>query len=156
MIPSRIIFFFCFSFLFLTSRGMEFTKNNNDSLKAVIESIFEDLSRQKISPDKKYCALDYKKASEPDVDVFTKSEFILAKIDKAFVLKIMGYFNSFCADCRTEKAEPDLLNKMKSFLANGNYSIELNSISSGEHSPGIVCLIYGNGRYLFFSMGDKS
>lgn len=128
-----------------------------DTITIKIESIFNDLcSNEKISSSQKYCTFEFKTGDEPHVDVFdSKFELILASIDQSHIKKLMMFFETFCKNCSSNLHEFIIFRNDNKFLVEGEYSIELNYSRVNGEINDIICLIYGNGRYIFFTLGVK-
>jgi hypothetical protein len=136
---------------------LPFTINGQDSdlnhFKK-IDSCFSSLVAQSKNLRKKLFDFKYKNGQEPNVDIVDMDyELLLTKLEKSQILKLVGYFSNFY-----KKSEPSingkyLLNKMKLFLTPGSYSVEFSYKSANQNTTNVICLIYGQGKYILFSIG---
>lgn len=143
--------------IFLVTRinfglSQELNKVNKDWRK--IESIF-----QKIEPNselKSHCEFEYKKGSEPDVDMWDISyKLLLSDIDRPKVVKLVDYYVRCCNECDSNSTIRKFQVERDSFLTDDFYSIELNYKIVKKKTLGILALIYFKKGYILFSIDFK-
>ncbi|MEP6556612.1 MAG: hypothetical protein ABJB11_23860 [Ferruginibacter sp.] len=143
--------------VFLISILFPFATNGQDSERDKynkIDSSFINLVSQSQKSNKKLFDFEYKNGPEPNVDVIdTDFDLLLTKLEKSQILKLVSYFSNFYKQSEPDKTGKYLSNKMKSFLTHGIYSVEFNYKSINQITTNIICLIYGHGKYILFSLG---
>jgi hypothetical protein len=119
-----------------------------------IEIIFTQFRNHKKSTNEKLiCSFDYKKGAEPDVDVFdSRFQLIFSVSKNKFIEQIIKQFQSICEHCDESKSSLTAFQK-EIFFVKGTYLVNVNHQTINNETTQIICLIYGNGRYAFFTLG---
>ena len=74
---------------------------------------------------------------------------ILGEIYKEQIIKLVSYYIEACG----KKDKTITTQKVKDFIADKTYSIQLDYKVENNKTSNLICLVYDGQRYLFFSMG---
>lgn len=120
-----------------------------------VEQVFKNLSNNKnISSEKKVASFEFKEGDEPDVDVFgPNTELILASATNQQISELLELFKQFTVGTPSDMNQYNKFKEMQTFLTAGTYSLECNYTMEKKDVTDIICLIYGNNRYILLSFG---
>ena len=131
--------------------------NGQDSVQtdySQIDRSFNDLVIQSQNIKKTLFDFKYKDGEEPNVNVVDSNyQLLLTKLEKRHILHFVNYFSYFYERSEPAKSGKYLFQEIKSFLKPGTYAVEFNYKSVNQTTTNIICLIYGQGKYILFSIG---
>lgn len=131
-----------------------YTKDSTLTDEEKIEKIFKQFrNHKKNAIENLYCSFAYKKGAEPDVDVFdSRFESILLTVKNKFITQLINQYQSICKEGISNSNAISLYEKEKAFFVEGTYLVQFNHYSINNETTRIICLIYGNDRYAFFTL----